>query len=138
MSLVKWDLQKELLTLSLNRKEKKNAVNLEMIDELDAHLDRVLATDAIRAVIVRGEDGCFCSGADLQALAGFSGEAMRDFHDRSPDRETAIGRRRLRLGAGGVGLPRWGIHRAGPWGGRGDHRQCTDFRQALQADPPGL
>lgn len=82
MSLIRWDLQGDVLALSLNRAAKKNAVNLEMIEELDKHLDQVVAADSIRVVIVRGQGGCFCAGADLKALAGFSGEAMRAFHDR--------------------------------------------------------
>jgi len=82
MSLINWDLQGHVLTLSLNRGAKKNAVNAEMIEELDIHLDKVIAIETIRAVIVRGEDGCFCAGADLKMLAEFSCEEMRAFHDR--------------------------------------------------------
>ena len=48
--------------------------------------------------------------------AGFSGEAMRDFHDRSPDRERAIGRRRLRLGGWWSGSTRMGNSWRGPMG----------------------
>lgn len=81
MRLVRWDMKGHLLTLSLNRVEKKNAVNIKMLDELESCLDRAAAVDSLRALIVRGEGDCFCSGADLKALAGFSGEEMKMFHD---------------------------------------------------------
>lgn len=81
MSLVRSNLVGQVLTLSLNRAEKKNAVNVALLEELDGHLDRAAADESLRAVIVRGEGGCFCAGADLKALAGFSGDEMRAFHD---------------------------------------------------------
>lgn len=81
MNLVQWDLHGKILTLSLNRAEKKNAVNTDMLGELEPLLDRVCEMDTIRAVIVRGEGGCFCAGADLKTLSGFSPGDMRVFHD---------------------------------------------------------
>ncbi|MEW6489296.1 MAG: enoyl-CoA hydratase/isomerase family protein [Thermodesulfobacteriota bacterium] len=81
MKLIRSAAEEGVLTLSLNRAEKKNAVNGELLVELESHLDRAAADASLRAVIVRGEGGCFCAGADLRELTNFSPEAMRAFHD---------------------------------------------------------
>jgi enoyl-CoA hydratase/carnithine racemase len=58
----------------LNRPEKRNAFNAELIEALGSAL-REAATDAgVHVVVLRGEGPMFSSGVDLRALADFSGE----------------------------------------------------------------
>jgi enoyl-CoA hydratase/carnithine racemase len=60
-----WDQEDAVATITLNRPEKKNAMSWQMFEELrDAfrHADR---DPSVRAVIVTGAGGSFCSGADL-------------------------------------------------------------------------
>lgn len=58
-----------IATLTLNRPERRNAINVEMMTELE-RLGRTFAADeATRAVIVRAEGGDFSVGADLQGRA---------------------------------------------------------------------
>ena len=52
-------------TITLNRPEKRNALNEAMLRALDDALIAVENDKAIRAVIVRGNGGSFCSGLDL-------------------------------------------------------------------------
>jgi len=55
-----------LATLTLNRPEKLNAINVEMLVELSAHIDQIAqATDKIGLVVVRGAGKCFSAGHDL-------------------------------------------------------------------------
>jgi len=56
------------LELSLNRPEKRNAINRALIEALDGALASAEADKEIRAVIIRGEGRGFCSGLDLRDI----------------------------------------------------------------------
>lgn len=59
-----------LLIVTLNRPERKNAINGEMLVRmLDAFVEADTNPD-IRAIILTGSGGNFCSGADLKDMAG--------------------------------------------------------------------
>ena len=51
--------------ITLNRPERLNAINLDMLDDLHVLFDRLGELDDIRVVIITGKDRGFCSGADL-------------------------------------------------------------------------
>lgn len=57
-------------TITLNRPEVANAQDTQMIDELDAALDRADADDAIRVVVLAANGKHFSAGHDLKALVG--------------------------------------------------------------------
>lgn len=54
--------------LTLNRPEKRNALNDELIAALKAALREADGDEALRAIVIRGAGKDFCSGADLSAL----------------------------------------------------------------------
>jgi len=54
-----------VLTLTLQRPDRLNALNVQMLEELLRALDEIDADDAVRAVIVTGAGRAFCAGADL-------------------------------------------------------------------------
>lgn len=56
----------------LNRPEKRNALNAEMIAEMKRALEEAKHDAGVRVVLVTGNGGDFCSGADLDALAQIS------------------------------------------------------------------
>ena len=55
----------QVLVVTLDRPERRNALDL---DELDALREAVTDTVGVRALIVTGAHGHFCSGADLTSL----------------------------------------------------------------------
>lgn len=61
-----------ITTVTMNRPEKKNAANGPMWDELLAVARAIAADDTVRAVVLTGAGGAFCSGADVSGMA--SGE----------------------------------------------------------------
>jgi enoyl-CoA hydratase/carnithine racemase len=61
------ELDGGILTVTLNRPEKLNAMNPEMLALLVDTLDRADADDDVRAVIFTGAGRGFCAGADLSA-----------------------------------------------------------------------
>jgi enoyl-CoA hydratase len=52
--------------LTLARPEKLNALNWEMIDELNQALDEISADERIRVLVITGEGRGFCSGMDIR------------------------------------------------------------------------
>ncbi len=56
-------------TLWLNRQDKRNALNPEMIGEIHDALRRLKINDQVRVVVIRGKGPVFCAGADLQWMA---------------------------------------------------------------------
>jgi enoyl-CoA hydratase/carnithine racemase len=62
-----YDVQDGVATVTLNRPEKLNAFNTQMMADMIAVFDETDADDAVRCVIVTGAGRAFCAGADLSA-----------------------------------------------------------------------
>src|SRR5438445_10528370 len=65
---VKIERNQNFVTLSLNRPEKRNAINRTVMEALDNAFASVEEDRDVRAVIIRGEGRGFCSGLDLRDL----------------------------------------------------------------------
>ena len=63
--LIKSERSDGILTLRINRPEKKNALNLAMYQALADGLTEADGDDTIRAILICGTDDCFTSGNDL-------------------------------------------------------------------------
>lgn len=64
-------------TVTLSRAEARNAVNLEMCEELAAAAGAIAADSSVRVVFVRGAGPVFCAGADLKERNGKPKEWIR-------------------------------------------------------------
>jgi enoyl-CoA hydratase/carnithine racemase len=62
-----YELEDGVATITLNRPDKLNAFNTQMMKDLIAVFDVTDADDAVKAVIVTGAGRGFCAGADLSA-----------------------------------------------------------------------
>jgi enoyl-CoA hydratase len=57
-----------VMTITLNRPEARNAVNKAVAIGVAAAIDQLEADDSLRAAILTGAGGTFCSGMDLKAF----------------------------------------------------------------------
>src|SRR5215208_1486237 len=57
-----------VLTITLNRPDARNAVDLALAEGVAAALDRLDGDDSLRVGVLCGAGGTFCAGADLKAL----------------------------------------------------------------------
>ncbi|MFT4854495.1 MAG: enoyl-CoA hydratase/carnithine racemase, partial [Bacteroidia bacterium] len=60
-----YDVDDNILTITLNRPEKLNAFTGTMMSEMIDALDRADADDNVKAIIITGAGRGFCAGADL-------------------------------------------------------------------------
>lgn len=68
--------------LTLNRPHKRNALSLELIEELLGALEEVAASTTVRAVILAASGPVFCSGHDLTEMTGRSARDYRQLYER--------------------------------------------------------
>ena len=67
-----------IATIQLNRPEKLNAVDREMLDILDAEVNRLHRDESVRVVVLAGSgERAFCVGADLNQIATFDSADIR-------------------------------------------------------------
>ncbi|NCU10799.1 MAG: enoyl-CoA hydratase/isomerase family protein, partial [Sphingomonadaceae bacterium] len=65
--MVQFERDGAIATLTLNRPDKRNALNLALWGELDAHLEAIeTAGEEVGVVILRAAGAVFCAGNDLK------------------------------------------------------------------------
>lgn len=73
-------------TLTLNRPESRNALNVDLLNLLTTELCDADADDAVDVVVLTGTDPAFCAGLDLKGLSSFA-PTPRDPASKPPKRE---------------------------------------------------
>src|SRR5690606_6325493 len=68
--VLRYEVDECVLTLTLSRPEKLNAMNAQMGKELVEAFDAADADDNVRAIVITGEGRAFCAGADLSGGGG--------------------------------------------------------------------
>src|SRR5215475_15818516 len=61
-------IQNGIATLTLNRPEKRNAINQAMVESLTAHFTDLEQHRDVRVVVIRGAGKVFCAGRDLREM----------------------------------------------------------------------
>jgi len=79
---VQYAVDAGVATITLNRPDKLNALNIDMYEGVLAALDQTDGDDNVRAVIVTGAGRAFCAGADLSG-----GARTFDYGDANADPE---------------------------------------------------
>jgi len=101
-------------TITLNRPEAKNSLSDELVGSLSTMLDRAVADDEVRVIVVTNTGNTFCAGADLKSTTpGLSDTEKVDTPRRSfvdvfaqmlDSPKPVIGRIDGHATGGGVGL----------------------------------
>jgi enoyl-CoA hydratase/carnithine racemase len=74
LSTVLYETREAVATITLNRPERRNAMNGQMLRDLLAAFDEARRDSAVRTVLLTGAgDRAFCAGADLGGIAGGAG-----------------------------------------------------------------
>jgi methylglutaconyl-CoA hydratase len=88
MAVVEYEVADRIGTITLNRPEKRNALNPEMIQALHDVFLQAEQDDRCKVIVLRGRGEAFCSGADLaylQSLQQFTVEQNLDDSRRLRD-----------------------------------------------------
>lgn len=64
------NVEEGVLTITLNRPQCRNAMNLTLVRELISAFEAVEDDRSVRAIVLRGSGGHFCAGADIKDMAG--------------------------------------------------------------------
>lgn len=71
----------EIAIVTIDRPERRNAVDPETADQLAEAFRAFDRDDSLSVAILTGADGNFCAGADLKAYAGGAGRPLREQGD---------------------------------------------------------
>ena len=93
MKSIRIDVDGAVGTITIDRRERFNSLDVETARDLRKAGLQLARDNAIRAVVLRGNGGVFCSGADLKYIRG-GGDAKLDY---SPLRAPASPRETARL-----------------------------------------
>lgn len=81
MSQVRLDITDGVATVTLDDPDRRNALNLPMVDEIVDAFDRIEADESIGAVVVTGTPPAFCAGADLGHLGSSQRAGLRSVYE---------------------------------------------------------
>jgi enoyl-CoA hydratase/carnithine racemase len=76
--------------VTMNRPQKRNALSLQMMRELDAAFAELAREGDAGVIILRGEGPAFCAGHDLRELVDRDADAYREIFDACVDLMTRI------------------------------------------------
>jgi len=65
---IKSDVDNGVLTLTMHDPETRNAIGIEMMEELEYELDRLESDKDLRVLVLTGTDPSFCSGANVKRM----------------------------------------------------------------------
>jgi len=76
---IKYEVKDGIATLTLNRPEKRNALNLRVFQEMSACLDKANEDKTVAAVILTGGEKVFSAGMDIEEMTKLAGDDIYEF-----------------------------------------------------------
>lgn len=68
MNAIIYDIKDRVVTITLNRPEKRNALSAELVSELSEAFSKAESDETVKIIILKANGNTFCSGADLEQL----------------------------------------------------------------------
>lgn len=81
--VVQFSIENRCAFIRLNRPEKRNALNPELVEALQKAFEEAIQSASVRVIQLEGEGSVFCAGADLAAL-----KEMRAYSDRENEADS--------------------------------------------------
>jgi len=78
MQYLKYEVENQIATITINRPEVLNALNKDLILELGYTVDTMMNKDRIRALIITGEGEHFAAGADIDQMIEMNPSQARE------------------------------------------------------------
>lgn len=72
-------------TLTLNRPEKLNAIDIPLMVELRDQIERIASDESVHCVVLTGAGRSFCAGHDLESIASGERAPSRHFESETVD-----------------------------------------------------
>lgn len=79
MNVIEQTLNSGILTITLNRPEKLNALNNEVLNELSNCFTQAKQNDDVKGILLTGTGKAFCAGADINRLAECNAQSGYQF-----------------------------------------------------------
>ena len=79
---LKYEVNGHIAKITINRPEALNALNSEVLDELNLLLDEVRANKELRVAILTGEGRSFVAGADIKEMSTLSAIEGKEFGNK--------------------------------------------------------
>lgn len=76
---IKYDVDGNIAKLTINRPDALNALNSQVLDELNQVIGEVRANEDLRVLIITGEGRSFVAGADIKEMSELSSIGARNF-----------------------------------------------------------
>jgi methylglutaconyl-CoA hydratase len=76
--MILYSVDNSVASITLNRPEKRNALNDELIAAIKQGLEQATADENVRVIVISGAGKDFCSGADLAAIQKIAQASVAD------------------------------------------------------------
>ena len=73
---IKLNVDEEIAYITLNRPQVLNAINQQVLSELDDALDRIENNKEVKVVMIIGNERVFAAGADIAEICSFTSSSQ--------------------------------------------------------------
>ncbi len=81
--MIRYKVKNKIATITLNRPEKRNALNDEMVNELTSLLKKAEQDSEVKVIVLKAAGEAFCAGADLAYLKKLNNYSYQENLDDS-------------------------------------------------------